>query len=116
MVFRKPHSVSVHAVSNDTDGIRVAGTTYASFGVLVACNLQPMSSEKAFEKFGPSITADWILFAETDLESAFANGTLVVYGARRFRVSARPLVWNSGLPTDHIEVALHEQQFKEEPS
>lgn len=104
-----PHTVTVEEPSDGGAGTGGGGVEYGD-PVTVICNVQPQSATEIFDNFGPECQAESSLWARVSDAPKFAKfHTRVTKGSQVFWVSAKPKIWDQGLPTDHVLVALTEK-------
>jgi hypothetical protein len=104
------HTVTVAAPSDGGSGTTSGGVSFGT-PATITCNIQPISMSEVFDDFGPEAVAEYQLFARLADSSKFVYGARVKKGNQVLYVSARPKVYDQGLPTDHVHVALTEVQI-----
>lgn len=105
-----PHTATVELPSDGGSGQDGGGISYGA-PATVTCSIQPAASDVIVGDFGPDIEADYVLYARLSDLASFEYHARVTRGTSVYIVAARPKVWDQGLPTDHIAVALKGVQF-----
>lgn len=105
-----PHTVTVEAPSDGGAGTGGGGIEYGT-PVEITANVQPQTILEVEEAFGIGVDANYAMFASLDHSPLFVTHARVKKGSQVFFVATRPKVYDQGLPTDHVLVALKEAQF-----
>ena len=116
MTIPQPHTVTVYQATEQVTGLVVGATNYVEdSGVEDLCLIQPASIAEVYGKTGADLQGDYLLISLGDKQAVYTFNALVVWGSKKFKVAARPQAFLVGLPIDHTEVDLEEQQYAETP-
>lgn len=74
-------------------------------GLTRTVNIQPMSAQRAFDRFGVSLERSYQLFDTADGQSFYRVGGRVMHGEIEYTIKG-VMDWDDDLPTSHTHVLL----------
>jgi len=102
----KPHSVSVVAATKRKDIDKTAEVPlYTATPTSVSCDVQPISSESAYRRFGVEVSDARNLLCELADFASFPMGARVTHESETFVVVGRRK-WDGGWDSDHGAVLI----------